>query len=65
VIRVFPDGNTVSDFFAWLRQYQLGRTRLLDTMLAASFRNAKVTRVIANKAKDYEGLGAFEVVGFR
>lgn len=65
VIRVFPDGNSVSEFFAWLRQYQLGRKRLLDTMLAASFRNAKVTKIITNNAKDYEVLGTFDIVGFK
>ncbi len=65
VVRVFPDGNSVSDFFAWLRQYQLGRKRLLDTMLAASFRNGKVTKIITNNAKDYEVLAAFEIVTFR
>ncbi len=36
VMRVFPDGKTVSDFFAWLTRYQLGRNRLLDTILAAT-----------------------------
>lgn len=65
VVRVFPDGNSVSDFFAWLRQYQLGRKRLLDTLLAASFRNAKVARIITNNAKDYEVLASFEIVTFR
>lgn len=35
------------------------------TLLAASFRQAKVTKIITNNAKDYEMLGAFEVVGFR
>jgi len=65
VVRVFPDGNAVSDFFAWLRQHQPGRKRLLDPLLAASFRQAKVTKVITNNAKDYEVLGAFEVVGYR
>ena len=65
VVRVFPDGNAVSDFFAWFRQHQLGRKRLLDTMVAASFRSAKVAKIISNNAKDYEILGAFEVVGFR
>jgi len=65
VIRVFPDGNAVSDFFAWLRHHQLGRKRLLDTLLAASFRQAKVTKIITNNAGDYEVLGAFEVIGFR
>lgn len=65
VVRVFPDGSAVSDFFAWLRQHQLGRKRLLDTLLAASFRQAKVTKIITNNAKDDEVPGAFEVVGFR
>jgi len=65
VVRVFPDGNSVSDFFAWLRQYQLGRKRLLDTLLAASYRNAKVTKIITNNAKDYEVLAAFEIVIFQ
>jgi len=37
VIRVFPDGNAVSNFFAWLRHHPLARKRLLDTLLAASF----------------------------
>ncbi|MDF1823611.1 MAG: hypothetical protein P1U68_03155 [Verrucomicrobiales bacterium] len=65
VVRIYPDGNAVPDFFAWLRQHQLGRKRLLDTLLAASFRNAKVTRIISNNGKDYDVFGAFEVVEFR
>jgi len=65
VVRVFPDGNSVPDFFSWLRQHQLGRKRLLDTLLAASFRNAKVTKIITNNAKDYQVLGEFEVIEFR
>ena len=65
VVRVVPDGNSVADFFAWLRQYQMGCKRLLDTLLAASFRNAKVTRITSNNAKDHEMLGNFEMVGFR
>jgi predicted nucleic acid-binding protein len=65
VVRVFPDGKSVADFFAWLRQYQLGRKRLLDTLLAASFRNAKVTKIITNNAKDYEVLASFEIVTFK
>ena len=65
VVRVFPDGNSVPDFLAWLRQLQLGRKRLLDTLLAASFRNAKVTKIITNNAKDYQVLGEFEVIEFR
>ncbi len=65
VVRAFPDRNSAADFFAWLRQYQQGRKRLLDPLLAASFRNAKVRRIITNNAKDYAMRGDFEMVGFR
>ena len=65
VIHVFPDGQSVVDFFSWLSRYQLGRKRLLDTLLAATYRNAGVTRIITNNARDFEVLGCFEIVGFR
>ena len=56
---MFRGGNAVSDFFAWLRQHQLGRELLLDPLLAASLRHAKVTEIISDNAKGYEVLGAF------
>ncbi len=65
VIRVFPDEHGVTDFFAWLRQHQLGRKRLLDTLLAVTFRNAKVTKIITNNGRDYKVLGAFEIIAFK
>jgi predicted nucleic acid-binding protein len=65
VVRVFPDGSTVSDFLTWLTRHQLGRKRLLDTMLAASFHSAGVKRIVTNNERDYKALGVFEIVGFR
>lgn len=65
VIRVFPDGHGVTDFFAWLRQHQLGRKRLLDTLLAASFCSAKVNKIITNNGRDYKVLGIFEIIGYK
>ncbi len=65
VIRIFPDGHGVTDFFAWLRQHQLGRKRLLDTLLAATFRNAKVTKIITNNGRDYKVLGVFEIINYK
>lgn len=64
VIRVFPNGRTVSDFFDWLRRHQPGRKRLLDTQLAATFRNAGVDRIVTNNARDYGALGGFEIVSY-
>ncbi len=65
VVRVFPCDRSTADFFSWLHQHQLGWKRLLDTMLAATFRAAGVTTIVTNNARDYEVLGPFEIVGFR
>lgn len=65
VVRVFPDGQTVADFFSWLTRHQLGRKRLLDTMLAATFQSAGVKRVVTNNERDFKVLGVFETVSFR
>ncbi len=65
VRRVFPEGNGVTDFFSWLKRYQLGRKRLLDSMLAATFQQAGVTRIISNNEKDFTIFGCFEVLNFR
>jgi predicted nucleic acid-binding protein len=65
VVRVFPDGRTVADFLAWLTRYQLGRRRLLDTMLAAAFHSAGVKRIVTNNERDFKVLGVFEIVTFR
>lgn len=65
VRRVFPEGNGVTDFFSWLKRHQLGRKRLLDTLLAATFQQAGVSRLISNNEKDYKVFGCFEVLTFR
>ena len=65
VVRVFPDGQAVSDFLRWLTRHQLGRKRLLDTLLAASFHSAGVKRIVTNNERDYKAFGAFEIVAFR
>jgi predicted nucleic acid-binding protein len=65
VVRVFPDAEVGTDFLGWLSRYQLGRKRLLDTLLAATFRRAGVRRLITNNKGDFEGFGYFEIVGFQ
>jgi predicted nucleic acid-binding protein len=65
VLHVFPGEASVTDFIAWLRRHQLGRKRLLDTLLAATFRGAGVTHIITNNARDFERLGDFEIVGYK
>ena len=65
VIRVFPDGPSVTEFLAWMSRHALGRKRLLDTMLAALMVQAGVTRIVTNNGQDFRGFGRFEIVPFR
>lgn len=65
VVRVAPEGQSMVTFFGWLRRYHLGRKRLLDTLLAATFRQAGVSRIITNNNRDFEILGGFELIAFR
>lgn len=36
-VHVFPDNDSVRAFLDWMKRYTLGRRRLLDTMLAATY----------------------------
>ena len=65
VRRVFPDGQGVMDFLGWLTHYQLGRKRLLDTLLAATYRRAGVRHLLSNNDKDFTVFDCFEIVPFR
>jgi predicted nucleic acid-binding protein len=64
VVRVFPDGSVATEFLSWLKQHDLGRKRLLDTLLAATFRGAGVRRIITNNERDYRVFGIFDIVRY-
>lgn len=65
VTRIFPDGTTVDDFFGMIRKFVLGRKRLLDTMLAATFQQHDVRKIITNNEADYRALATLEIVSYR
>jgi toxin-antitoxin system PIN domain toxin len=64
VRRVFPDGQAVTDFLAWLSRHRLGRKRLLDSLLAATLQQAGVKRLITNNERGFKLFGCFEIVHF-
>jgi len=64
VSRVFPEGETAVDFLSWMREHRLGRKRLLDTLLAATFSRAGIRRIITNNGADYRDFGIFEIVDY-
>lgn len=59
VEQVFPSDEAVRQFLAWLGQYGLGRKRLLDTLLAATYRQAGVHSLLTLNARDFAVLGGF------
>ncbi len=60
VDHVFPNEEAVSQFFAWIDQFQFGRKRLLDTMLAATYFHNRVTSILTINPKDFAILGVIQ-----
>jgi len=57
VVHVLPGEHAVTDFFDWLREHRLGRDQLLETMLAASFRDAGIKRIISSDGSGFRVIG--------
>ena len=60
--QVAAEGDSVAIFLNWMAEHRLGRKRLLDTLLAASYRAAGVSRLATTDWRDFDTFGAFEVV---
>jgi predicted nucleic acid-binding protein len=59
VVHVFPDDSAVGYFFDWLQRFSLGRKRLLDTLLAASYKEFGVRSLLTTNPADFAVLGVF------
>lgn len=46
----------------WMRQFNLGRKRILDTQLAAIFHTGGVNRLLTSNPADFEVFGVFEII---
>lgn len=53
VDHVFPDSDATMRFIDWHRQHQLGRKRLLDTLLATTYFSAGVHSILTTNPKDF------------
>lgn len=62
VRQVFPTGESVVLGLQWLRRHQLGRKRILDTMLAAAYREGGVDTIVTGNARDYRIFECFHVI---
>ncbi len=62
VAQVFPDEGATRQFLAWLQQFELGRKRLLDTLLAATYWQAGVRSVLTTNPSDFAVFGVFSLI---
>jgi len=62
VERVWPDEAALSWFFTAMTKHQLGRKRILDTLLAGTFRSASVASLLTLNPADFAVFGEFSCV---
>ena len=62
VVRVFPNDHATRQFLAWVAQFSLGRKRLLDTLLAATYREAGIQSLLTTNPADFSVLGGFTCI---
>jgi predicted nucleic acid-binding protein len=59
---VYPDDESLALFLNWMGEYRLGRKRVLDTMLAATYAVHGVTKLAALDRGDFQPFDQFEFV---
>lgn len=62
VVHALPSDESTLLFLRWMDQHGLGRKRLLDTQLAATYFCAGVRSVVTTKARDYRIFEVFDLV---
>ena len=59
---MFPDDAAARQFLAWLQQFSLGRKRLLDTLLAATYRQASIQSLLTTNQADFLVFSVFTCI---
>jgi len=59
--RCAVDAEAGSLFLTWMHEHRLGRKRLLDTLLAATYYRAGVSRLASTDWRDFERYGVFQL----
>lgn len=61
-VRVYPSDSANRLFLQWLRQHSLGRKRLLDTLLAATYWEAGISSILTTNSADFAVVGHFQCI---
>jgi predicted nucleic acid-binding protein len=59
IVQVFPTAESTLLFLGWLTEHQLGRKRLLDTMLASTLQAGGVTSILTLNRDDFTVFHSF------
>jgi len=62
VVHVFPNRAATQQFLVWLAQFSLGRKRLLDTQLAATYWQAGIGSLLTTNPADFDVFGVFTCI---
>jgi predicted nucleic acid-binding protein len=62
VDHVFPDEETVRQFLDRLDRLKLGRKRLLDTLLAATYHRAGIRSLLTTNPDDFRAFDCFDLI---
>ena len=60
--QIFPTDGAIARFHDWMRHHKIGRKRVLDTLLAATYRAAGVTSLLTLNSEDFAIFGEFACV---
>lgn len=52
-VRIAPGGTTISQFLSWMKDLRLGRKRILDTLLAATYTSAGISLIATTDVRDF------------
>ncbi len=51
--RVYPTGKSTEQFLRWMEEHRLGRKRILDTQLAATYSCAGFRTIVTTNPRDF------------
>jgi toxin-antitoxin system PIN domain toxin len=57
-----PTQTSLHQMLVWMRQFNLGRKRILDTHLAAVLHTSGVRRLLSSNAADFAVFGVLEII---
>ena len=65
VVMLYPEADALDLFFHWMSKFRLGRKRVLDSLLAATYATRNVPAIATIDATDFQVFGVFKIVAPR